>query len=173
MRTREQIYGKEAAGLLRDITTYHCLLKRQLLRLYPGKEGQIENLLQYLVRQGRIFFHEERDCYYDSGDFTTDFEMIAAVWVMLDFIDRVEYHAPDDLPVKIIFFADGEVYEIICVPPDKAALICHALSGKEEQMGKRLIIVESAEQIETLDIPNTAAFCIVDAEGGVQYFKKE
>ena len=157
MRTREQIYGKEAAGLLRDITTYHCLLKRQLLRLYPGKEGQIENLLQYLVRQGRIFFHEERDCYYDSGDF----------------IDRVEYHAPDDLPVKIIFFADGEVYEIICVPPDKAALICHALSGKEEQMGKRLIIVESAEQIETLDIPNTAAFCIVDAEGGVQYFKKE
>ena len=49
MRNREQIYGQEAAGLLRNITVYHCIRRDQLLRLYPGKEGVIENLLRYLA----------------------------------------------------------------------------------------------------------------------------
>jgi len=174
MKTREQIYGKEASGLLRDITTYHCLHRRQLLRLYPEKESKIMNLLQYLVRQGRVFYNEAADCYYDSAEYVTDHEMLAAVWVLVDFIEKVEYHSSDDMPVKVVFFADGEVFEVVCAAPDKAALISHALSGKEEQTGKRLVIIESPEQIETLNILNTAAFCLVDMEsGGVQYFKKE
>jgi hypothetical protein len=158
MKTREQIYGKEATGLLRDITSYHCLHRRQLLRMYPDRERKIENLLQYLVRQGRAFYSEATDCYYDNGEYITDPEMLAAVWVLVDFIDRVEYHTADDMPIKLMFFADGEV----------------ALFGKEEQAGKRLVIIESPEQIETLDIQNTAAFCFVDmGSGSVQYFKKE
>ena len=52
MKTREQIYGKEAAALLRDITTYRCIKHQQLLKLYPGKERQIDSLLAHLVRQG-------------------------------------------------------------------------------------------------------------------------
>lgn len=56
MKTREQIYGKEAAALLRDITTYHCMKPGQILKLYPGKERQVENLLTHLTRQGRIFY---------------------------------------------------------------------------------------------------------------------
>ena len=43
MRNREQIYGQEVAGLLRNITVYHCIRHDQLLRLYPGKEDVIEN----------------------------------------------------------------------------------------------------------------------------------
>lgn len=174
MKTREQIYGKEATGLLRDITSYHCLHRRQLLRMYPDRERKIENLLQYLVRQGRAFYSEATDCYYDNGEYVTDPEMLAAVWVLVDFIDRVEYHTADDMPIKLMFFADGEVYEVIYASKDKAAMISHALSGKEEQAGKRLVIIESPEQIETLDIQNTAAFCFVDmGSGSVQYFKKE
>lgn len=57
MRNREQIYGQEAAELLRNITVYHCMRRDQLLRLYPGKEGVIENLLRYLVKQQRIFYN--------------------------------------------------------------------------------------------------------------------
>ena len=34
MRNREQIYGQEAAELLRSITVYHCMRRDQLLRLY-------------------------------------------------------------------------------------------------------------------------------------------
>ena len=66
MRNREQIYGQEAAELLRNITVYHCMRRDQLLCLYPGKEGVIENLLRYLVKQQRIFYNTDRDC-YDAG----------------------------------------------------------------------------------------------------------
>jgi hypothetical protein len=141
----------------------------------PDRESKIENLLQYIVvRQGRAFYSEATDCYYDNGEYVTDPEMLAAVWVLVDFIDRVEYHTADDMPIKLMFFADGEVYEVIYASKDKAAMISHALFGKEEQAGKRLVIIESPEQIETLDIQNTAAFCFVDmGSGSVQYFKKE
>ena len=54
MKTREQIYGQEAAGILRDVAMYRALTKEQLMGLYPGKERKVENLLTYMVRQGRI-----------------------------------------------------------------------------------------------------------------------
>ena len=35
MKTREQIYGQEAAGILRDVSMYRALTEMQLLKLYP------------------------------------------------------------------------------------------------------------------------------------------
>ena len=55
MKTREQIYGQEATSILRDITMYRALTEEQLLRLYPGKRGKVQNLLSYLTKQGRIW----------------------------------------------------------------------------------------------------------------------
>lgn len=64
MKTREQIYSREATEILRDITTYHYIRHDQLLRLYPQKNKDvIDNLLSYLVRQGRIFYDSGRDWY--------------------------------------------------------------------------------------------------------------
>ena len=54
MKTREQIYGQEAAGILRDVSMYRALTEMQLLKLYPHKESKIRNLLSYLQKQGRI-----------------------------------------------------------------------------------------------------------------------
>ena len=56
MKTRDQIYGQEAARLLRDVTMYRALTKPQLLALYPGKKEKIAALLNHRVRQGRIFY---------------------------------------------------------------------------------------------------------------------
>lgn len=174
MKTREQIYGHEAAALLRDITTYHYMKRGQIVKLYPGKERQVENLLSHLVRQGRIFYDSGMDAYCDSPELKADATMLAALWVLADFGDRVEYHSSDEFPVKLIFFAEGEVYEVICIPPDKETLIEHALSHtEEEESGKRILIVEDTEQIPHIHLPN-AVFCTVNAiTGGVQYYKKE
>lgn len=49
MKTREQIYGQEAAGILRDVSMYRALTEMQLLKLYPHKESKIRNLLSYLA----------------------------------------------------------------------------------------------------------------------------
>lgn len=51
MKTREQIYGQEAASILRDITMYRMLTKEQLLRLYPGKQNKVQNLLSFLTKR--------------------------------------------------------------------------------------------------------------------------
>ena len=47
MKTREHIYGQEAAGILRDVSMYRALTEMQLLKLYPHKESKIRNLLSY------------------------------------------------------------------------------------------------------------------------------
>lgn len=154
MKTREQIYNVEASTLIRDITTYHCAKGAQLAKLYPGKDSKIENLLKYLVRQGRIFYEAETDTYYDNADMKTNTEMLTALWVLSDFGDKVEYHSSDSFPTKIIFFSAGEVYEIICIPSDKETLIIQALAHQNhEDNGKQILIVEEIEQINRTIFP--------------------
>ena len=48
MKTREQIYGQEAAGLLRDVSMYRALTEMQLLKLYPHKESKEQLINQML-----------------------------------------------------------------------------------------------------------------------------
>ena len=174
MKTREQIYGKEAAALLRDITTYRCIKHQQLLKLYPGKERQIDSLLAHLVRQGRVFHNTDTDTYFDSPDMQTDPDILSALWVLADFSGRTDYHSSDEFPVKLIFFAEGETCEVICLSPEKETLIEHALSlASDEYGGKRILIVEDTGQIPRINIPN-AIFCTVDPHTGeVQYYRKE
>lgn len=174
MKTRDQIYSKEAAGLLRDISSYHCIRREQVYRLYSNKgKAVLDNLLGYLTRQGRIFHDPQTDIFYDSPEFDTDREMLAALWVLADFADRVEYHSPDDFPTKIIIFADGEAYEIICITPGKEALVEHTLSQSGEEDGQRILVVEDTGQIARLRIPYVTAFCTVADTGEIQYFKQE
>lgn len=174
MKTRAEIYGKEAADLLRNITTYHYIRHDQCLRLYPGKEDKISNLLSFFVKQGRIFWDKKLNMYHDGTEAAPDCEMLAAIWVLADFIDRVDYHSSAEFPVKVIFIADGELYEIIYVKPGNEALIEHALSKLPEDAEKRIVIVESAEQIPRFTLPEVTAFCTVDMDtGAVQYYKQE
>ena len=132
----------------------------------------IENLLRYLVKQQRIFYNTDRDCYGDVPDCREDRELTAALWVLLDFIEKVEYHSPDNMPAKLVFFADGEVYEVVYVGPGKEALLQHALVA-EDDSGRRLVIIEEEDQMQHLHIPHIAAYCMVDEQGCVQYFRKE
>ena len=173
MKTRAQIYEREAAALLRDISMYHVLTEGQLLRLHPGKKEKTRNLLAYLVRQNRAW---QVDGYYcaapDSAE-DMDRGLLAAVWVLADFADQVEYHSAGDFPAKIIFFADGEVYEIIYISQGRETLVTQALKNTGEQPSRYLVIVDSAEQIEGLDIPNVNGYCTVSLEGDVEYYRKE
>ena len=140
MKTRAEIYSKEAADMLRNITTYHYMRHDQLLRLYPGKEEKIDNLLSFFLRQGRIFRDEHSDLYHDG----------------------TEAHA------------DGELYEVIYVETGGEALIEHAVAKQPDDAEKRIVIVESAEQIGKLNIPDVTAYCTVDMNtGAVQYYKQE
>ena len=84
MKTRGQIYSQEAAGLLRDISTYQALQKEQIFRLYPGKHHIIQNLLSYLLKQERIVYRD--GLYFPTAGRpdTIDRGLLAAVWVLVD-----------------------------------------------------------------------------------------
>lgn len=173
MKTRTQIYGQEAASLLRDLSLYRTLTKSQILALYPGKQNKIDNLLTYLIKQKRIYQCDNFYCVQPDCVDHTDTGLLAAVWILIDFIDRVEYHSAGDYPAKIIFFADGEIYEIVHVAEGKEALINHLLSQQTENPSRLLLLMEKPEQITQMHVPNVAAYCMVSSDGAVQYFTKE
>ena len=100
-----------------------------------------------------------------------DRALVRAVWVLLDFIQRADYHAPADFPVKLVFFADGELYEVACVEDGQEALVCHALRGNKGG-SRRIILVDSPAQIAKIDCPGISGFCTVEENGQTHYFKK-
>ena len=173
MKTRAQIYEREAAALLRDISMYQVMTEGQLLRLHPGKKDKTRNLLAYLVRQNRVW--QVDGCYCAAPNSAEDMDrgLFAAVWVLADFMDEVEYHSVGDFPAKLIFFAGGEVYEIIHAAQGKEVLMSHVLSDPGEQPSRYLVLVDDVSQIEELQIPHASGYCTVSPEGQVQYYQKE
>lgn len=173
MKTRGQIYSREAASLLRNISTYRAMREGQLLRLYPKREEKIKNLLSYLTKQGRIV--REGDTYFASPGCVdhVDKSLLAALWVLADFADRVEYHSTGDFPVKIIFFADDAVYEIVHAEQGRETLMTHLMGAVGEDPSRYLVLVDDPEQIAELDLPNVCGYCTVSPDGEVQYYQKE
>ena len=171
MKTRAEIYGNEAATLLRTVTMYPGLSQQQLLCFHPGKSETAKALLSHLERQGRIF-QSDNGGYFPAGySPKADQALIKAVWVLLDFIQQADYHAPAEFPVKLVFFADGELYEVAYVAHGQEALVCHALRGNKGG-SRRIIVVDSPTQIAKIDCPDISGFCTVSQDGQTQYFKK-
>ena len=90
MKTREQIYGQEAAGILRDVSMYHALTETQLLKLYPHKESKIRNLLSYLQKQNRMVLCGEYYRIPSEMEDIIDLWHTKAVRVLDEFKDQVE-----------------------------------------------------------------------------------
>lgn len=173
MRTRKALYATEAQEIVRTLTLYKTLACEQIYRIFPGREKNVKNLLTVLIKQGRIFYDSERGLLSGSSECMTspDTGTIASFWVLLDFIDRAEYHTASDFPVNISFFSEGELYEIIYVAYGQELLVEHALSEKDDT--RRIIVVESRKQIEQLAIPGVSGYCTVSPEGKISYYKLE
>ena len=146
---------------------------KQLCRFFPGREEKIKTLLTHLGKQGRIVSARLGEYFLRGSELAVpDDGMMRAVWVLLDFIDRVEFHSPGDFPAKILFFSNGESYEIVCVASGQEALATHAITRDGECGGRRIVLIDDPEQIEVLDFPGISGFCTVDESGKVSYYKK-
>ena len=173
MKTRDELYSKEAAELLRIITTYKTLAHKQLLLMFPGRSKKIQTIITGLEHQGRLHYNKDSGIVYAPGtdNAMPDAGMIDAFWVLLDFIERAEYHTATEFPVKIALFADAEMYDILRINSGQEALITHALSSINDPP-RRIIIVDSTAQIPSITIPNTAGYCTVTADGVVEYYER-
>lgn len=129
--------------------------------------------MTHLTKQGRIFLEDGFYCAAPECIGQIDRSLLAAVWVLLDFIDQVEFHSVGDYPAKIIFFADGEVYEIAHAGLGKEILISQLLNAPGEKPSRYLVLVDAPEQIADLELPNVNGYCTVSSAGEVQYYQKE
>lgn len=173
MKTRADLYGREATELLRIISMYPGLTEGQLCRFYPGREDVTRNLLSHLARQGRIRQADAGGYFpYGNDRAEADSGTVRAAWVLLDFIGRAEYHSSSDFPVKIVFFSGGELYEIIHAAAGQEALVTHALHQGRDSGSRRIVLVDDPGQIPLLEFPQITGFCTVDADGNVSYYKK-
>lgn len=173
MKTRKEIYENEGATILRLLSTYHNLTYEQMIRTFNRKPETIRTLISNLIKQGRIFYDSAKEllCDRENRAESPDYAMIAAYWVLLDFDKALVYHTCGEFPITITFFADDEEYEIIYVQQGQEELINHVLS-KSKESDNRLVIVSSPQQAQQIQIPNVIAFCIVEDDGKVNYYRK-
>lgn len=173
MKTRADIYGIEAAELLRLISMYPGITDGQMLRFFPGKTEKIKNLLSHLTKQGRIFSTDTGNCFPAGHESPTPAPgLLQAVWVLLDFLDRAEYHSCGEFPSAILFFAAGELYEVIPVPLGQEALIAIILQHTRTEDSRRIVVVDEPAQIAELDFPNISGYCTAGEDGQVHYYQK-
>ena len=172
MKSFADNYGKDAASILRDLSMYKVLKKEQLLGLYPGRQKVIEKVLLYLLKQRRIWKVGDYLCATPDALDSIDPSMVSAVWVLLDFIEKVSYHSAGDYPAKIVFYVEGNIYEILYAGVGNEALVSYLSSLKSHSDYSHIILLDRPEQINELDIPNTCGFCTVSPSGEVSYYQK-
>jgi len=162
MKTRET---RKAEELLRMLGEYKTLQMPQALQLFP------EPVISYLRKQRRIQVSPHG--YITAIEGTTPTPAAQkAVWLLLDFFDGMDYHAAGAFPVTLYFFLGEELFEVIYIPSGQETLICHALNSRETA-AKRIVIIESTEQIEKISFPGISGFCTVSDAGKIQYYQRE
>lgn len=174
MKNRTAIYQREAAEMLHNISLYPGLTEEQLCRFFPEKEAAAKTLLAHMLKEGRVYCGKNGRYYANQeAQSDADKDLSRCVWVLLDFIDQVEYHTVAEFPAAILCFANGELYEIVPIPQGKETMICQLLRQPQKDADKRIVVVEDTSQIELLDIPQVAGFCTVAEDGTVSYYKEE
>ncbi len=175
LKNRAAIYQREAAEMLHNISLYPGLTEEQLCRFFPEKRGNGKDLTRpHAERGARLPCRKLPLLRKSRSTKNADKDLSRCVWVLLDFIDQVEYHTVAEFPAAILCFANGELYEIVPIPAGQRDYDLPAAASKpQKDAGKRIVVVEDTSQIELLDIPQVAGFCTVAEDGTVSYYKKE
>lgn len=170
MRTRDDL--TEAKEVVRVLSLYGALLFQQILALFPGRAETVRNMIARMIKQKRLFYIEDCCAVAISPEKQLDAGMVSAFWVLLDFLDQVDFHIASDFPIAISFFTEaGDAYDIISIAPGQENTMNHALwYVKGEDLPKRLVVVDNPDQIPKLNITNVAGFCTVSSDGEVSYF---
>ena len=126
---------QEEQYIIHWLTEYGALTKTQIIRLLKDKPPQTaEKIIRGLKRN--VMLHEISGGYYLGVDpmCQPDQRMILAVWVLLQFIDKVDpmAHYPATYPSQIFFLKEDMGYEIVVLyegastPGGPAVYLCSA-----------------------------------------------
>ncbi len=105
--------------MLHNISLYPGLTEEQLCRFFSPKRGNGKDLTRPHAERGRVY-RAENCRYYANQEArnNADKDLSRCVWVLLDFIDQVEYHTVAEFPAAILF-CKWRLYEIVPIPQAK------------------------------------------------------
>ena len=152
MITRREMY-QDASELLKLVSMYPGMTEWQASGFFPGKEEKVPAILEHLSGQKRVRENAAGGWIPWEGPEGTDPALLKAVWVLLDFRDELEYHSAGEYPVQILFFARGEVYEIITVQEGQEILMNRLFSDRKKEQKescRRIVLVDDPAQIEQI-----------------------
>lgn len=174
MQYKNKQNDRHLSGIVHYLSLYRVLAVSQLSALYPDLPPEkLRLLLKRLKKAGRITLDADRDLVRLPCGCEGEDSIIAAFWVLLDFLPSVNYHCASDFPAVLTFYTDSEAFDVIHVPEEKEILLNHALSALPEEAPRRLVIIDDTAQIPLITFPGISAFCLVDADGNIQYFRRQ
>ena len=173
MKNREDLI-KEANDLIELITTYKVLKKEQVFKSIKNKDDNVKmSIIKLLQRDDKIYIYndicsatEKWTEFYDRG-------MITAFWILLDFWDNAIFNSAASYPAKIDFITQEDYFDIIVAEKGQEKMLNVFYSKVHDSTIKHLVAVEDEEQMAKLTFKGISAFCIVDNNGNVYYYRNE
>ncbi|MPM40389.1 hypothetical protein SDC9_87029 [bioreactor metagenome] len=157
---------QEEQYIIRWLTQYGALTKTQVVRLLKDKPPETAaKIIRSLKRQ--LMISEISGGYYLGVDpmCQPDQRIILAVWVLLQFIGRVEpmAHYPATYPSQIFFLKEDMGYEIVVLYDGEQHLT--RLLQPEEDL-KYIFVLPHASMAKELVLPSAPClFATVDYDG--------
>ena len=165
------------------VQKYNVLLKSQLYN-YFEKDGRgkfVGRALKTLEKEHGICINQETKevAANENGFCAWERGTMQAVWVLLDIMDKkkVEQHflaSKDEYPIRIIFVADADIYDISYIAEEDVQLANNLFSRRVIEGCGHIVIVERPEDISGIQIPDTIGYCTVAKEDGhIEYYRKD
>ena len=158
---------QEEQHIIRWLTQYGALAKTQVIRLLKDQPpSKAEKIIQRLKRE--LMISDVAGGYYIGIDSLTqpDQRIILAVWVLLEFIDRVDpmAHYPATYPSQLFFLKEDTGYEIVVLYEGEENLL--RLLQPQEDL-KYIIVLPHAMEMPKLKLPPAPClFATVEFRGG-------
>lgn len=147
---------KEEKLVLHCLSLYGCLRWEQLIKLMKNKPKETADKILIGLKKRQYIIDDESG--YVKLDYKTepDQKIIAAFWILLQYIDKIDFnaHYPANYPSEIFFLRDNIQYEIIALNPNEENLIKMLFlenrnnSTSEEDVMKYIIVVPDTDTIE-------------------------
>lgn len=157
---------QEEQYIIRWLSEYGALTKTQVIRMLKDKSPQTaEKIIRALKKQ--VLIHEISGGYYLGTDpmCQPDQRIILAVWVLLQFIDKVEpmAHYPATYPSQIFFLKEDMGYEIVVLYEGEQNLT--RLLQPQEDL-RYIFVLPHIQMAQELVLPSVPClFATVDYNG--------
>lgn len=173
MKGREELYG-DIKQIREIISDYKVLKIEQIYKTIRNKEPRIKKTILTLMKNDGIIFISDDMC-SSTDNWVKNFDraVITAFWILLDFWDEVLFNNAAAFPAKIDFITSDESFDIIVAEKGQEKMLNVFYGKTRDATIKHLVAVEDEEQMTKLVFEGISAFCIVEDDGKVSYYRNE